>query len=531
MKKSINLTQNKIPGHRINFFHIILLSAFFLTGCALHPQKFSKDAVIKDAKSDVQELFKDQEPVTKPISLYEAMARGIKYNRENKLKMMESALYMQQSKMSSFDLLPKLTASAGYQGRDDERASSSESYKTGQESLEASISQDKRTKTADITFTWSVLDFGLSYVRAKQKSDKYLMAKEVERKTVHNIIRDVNNAWWQALTAQSMMNKIDPLMIRVEKALSNSEKIEQKRLDSPLKELNYQRSLIEMLRTLQNLRRSLSLAKPRLAALMGLPFNRDFTLEQPKNNFSVTNIDWDTSMMENIALTSRPELMESRYKERITGQETKAELLKLLPNLNFDAGWNWDSNSYLVDSNWIDYGAHVSWNLFNIFKTPSTLDMIKLNKTVSKERKLAMNMSVLMQIHIAKADYIQTKKKFHIDEKAYAIETRILSQIKSASLSRSKSEQALISQELNHLLSGVKKAKSYAELKNNFTRILVSMGVDPVPETSEDNSVDGLAQAIKEKMENWEKPKLSDIDETEKYLPTELSENPGNEEI
>lgn len=501
------------------FSFLFILFAMLFCGCAIHPKIMDKNETWQQASIDMVDLFKNQEPITEPITLYEAMARAIKYNREHRLKMMESALAMHETKLSRFDLLPKLTASAGYQGRDDERASSSESYKTGQESLEASISQDKHLRTSDITFTWNVLDFGLSYVRAKQQSDKYLMAKEVERKTIHNIIREVNVAWWDALTAQNIIKEIDPLMIRVQNALTDSEMIEKQRLDSPLKALNYQRSLVEMLRSLETLKKNLLLAKPKLASLMGVPFGQDFYLEQPAAPNTILDIYWDMPTMEKIALLARPELMEARYKSRITEKETKAAILKILPNINMDAGWNWDSNSYLVDSNWIDYGARVSWNMFNIFKTPQTLDMIKISKKVQKERTLAMSMSVLMQLHIAKVNYIQSKKRFLIDDKAYSIEKRIFEQIQAATLTKSNGEQSLISQELAMLLSKVKKEKSYSELKNNFHTILISMGIDPMPESIDDNSVAGVAEAINTQLQKWNKPNLNEIENIDNYLP------------
>ena len=43
------------------------------------------------------------------------------------------------------------------------------------ESLATSTSQDKRLRTSEIAFSWNVLDFGLSYVRARQTADKALI--------------------------------------------------------------------------------------------------------------------------------------------------------------------------------------------------------------------------------------------------------------------------------------------------------------------------------------------------------------------
>ncbi len=493
-----------------------------MTGCALHPKVLDKNSIWTEAQKDMHVLSNDQEPIEHPVTLYEAMARAIKYNREHRLKLMQSALLMQQRDLGAFDLLPDLTATAGYTGRDKVSAASSESYVTGRESLEASISQDKNRDAGDVAFTWSVLDFGLSYVRARQQSDRYLMAREVERKTIQNIVSDVRLAWWQALSAQWMLGRIDPLLKRVEKSLDDSRRIEKQRLEAPLKALTYQRGLLYMMRTLESLRKELNPAKSRLASLMGLTFKHDFTLLDPDSDLFAPQIAWDVAMMEKIALLSRPELMESRYQSRISREQTRVAMLGLLPNINLNAGWNWDSNSYLVNNSWFDYGSQIGWNLMKLFKAPATMDAAKTEEEVSRQRRLAMSMTVLMQVHLAKANYLQALRQFNVENAAFSVEERILKQIFSANVTNSKGKQTLIREQLNQLLAQVRRDKAYAELQNSFGRMLVSMGVDPIPPALDSISVQGLAQAIEKCMTDWQATSLDDVKGLTSFLPQAL---------
>ncbi|HSV59147.1 MAG TPA: hypothetical protein VLJ19_09640 [Variovorax sp.] len=71
--------------------HAVLLT-LALTGCAVSPQPFDAQQN-KDRASDlIQRVAADQEPVSAPIDLYEAMARAIRYNLDARVEMMSLAL-------------------------------------------------------------------------------------------------------------------------------------------------------------------------------------------------------------------------------------------------------------------------------------------------------------------------------------------------------------------------------------------------------------------------------------------------------
>ena len=122
-----------------------------LSGCAVTSDPITKKESEQRSQQDRVAMFSQQEPVTAPITLYDAMARALKYNLESRLKVMESALAQQQLDLSRYDMLPKLAASAGYVGRNNASASSSQSVRTGQTSLEPSTSQDRDRDVADLT--------------------------------------------------------------------------------------------------------------------------------------------------------------------------------------------------------------------------------------------------------------------------------------------------------------------------------------------------------------------------------------------
>lgn len=170
---------------------IALGATFALTGCSLQPVVLTSEEVREAVRGDIDRLTRQRDEITSAISLDEAIARAVRNNRDRRLKVLESALASQQIDLAFHDLLPKLTAAAGYSERDNYAASASVRFDNGEpEPLPASptysVSQDKRRSTYDVAFTWNVLDFGLSYVRAQQQADRFLITKERERKVVHN---------------------------------------------------------------------------------------------------------------------------------------------------------------------------------------------------------------------------------------------------------------------------------------------------------------------------------------------------------
>ncbi|MDH0897744.1 TolC family protein, partial [Pseudomonas sp. GD03875] len=193
-------------------------------------------------------MFKDQEPLSGPLTLHTAMARAVKYNLEARLKVMEEAVAQRQVDLATFDMLPRMALSAGYAGRNNVSASSSQSVDTGTQSLEPSTSQDRDRGVADLTMVWNVLDFGVAYVSAKQAADQRLIVQERRRKVVHTIIQDVRSAYWRAVAAERLLKQIDELMARVDRARDDSQRMTRERIGDQVQTLSYQRALIEATR-------------------------------------------------------------------------------------------------------------------------------------------------------------------------------------------------------------------------------------------------------------------------------------------
>src|SRR3569623_1041258 len=148
------------------------------------------------------------------------------------------------------------------------------------------ISSERRHVTSDVTFSWSVLDFGASYYAAKQQADRVLIASERRRKSMHNLIQNVRSAYWRAIAAEKLQTDVKASIKEAEAALANSQRVESERVKAPVEALRYQRALLENLRLLENVDRALASARIELAGFIGLSPGTRYTLVEPTGDQS-----------------------------------------------------------------------------------------------------------------------------------------------------------------------------------------------------------------------------------------------------
>jgi outer membrane protein TolC len=457
-----------------------IAAGILLAGCSVKPEPILSEYVKEDVKNNLLFLNQISQPITKPITLDEAINRAIENNLSKKLDLLSSALAEQKIDIVAFEALPSLTTKAGYSKRNNYAASSSVPFTDGEPgelSNSYSVSQDKESKTAGVAFSWNILDFGLSYVRANQQADRFLIAKEKERKSIHNIKEEVRNTYYQAVSADELLQSIQPIMKEVQKALDDSEKMTKLNLDSPIKSLTYQRELLEVIRSLNTLEENLLKSKTELSKLMGLKPRTHFELaEKIKDKYELPNVEIPVETLEKYALENRPELQETRYQERISQDEVRAVMLKMLPGIDLNAGYSSDNSKYLLNNDWISYGTGVSWNLMNVFNSNLNHKLAETQIELAKQQKLALSMAVISQVHISLLDFEQAKKDYKLSEKYFGVAKEIYKIIENENALDVNGNLSLIKEKLNYLISNLRLSSSYAKVQNSYGKVISSVG-------------------------------------------------------
>ena len=450
---------------RIIFTSVLALS---VTACAVRPQPLTADSVAAFAQDKRARVTAGQVPITGPVTLYEAMARAIKYNLDFHVELYNEVLASEKLRVARLNTLPQIALSAHVSDRDKIAGTQN-----------ALFPSDRRKYAEDLALSWNVLDLGLSYVRAQQAANEVLIAEERRRKIINRVIEDVRTAYWRAASADRLVAGLRKLEHRVKKAYNDSVALQAEGEASPLTALTYQRELVEVQQRIQKLEKELSLAKIQLAALMNVKPGTSFKIAQPKRRVNSTKLPLSMDEMIDVALESRPEIRDVQYQMRINAKEARAALLELLPTASIFASANWDSDSALAHNNWLAYGVKATWNAMNVFKYPARKRLIATKDQVLDQRALAITMAIMTQVHVSRVRYDYSKSIYRTASKHLRVQRGIRSQVRTAEEYGQASEQTLIREEMNTLASAVEADIAYAELQNAYANIFASMGLDP----------------------------------------------------
>ena len=475
-----------------------VVTAALLSGCTIVPQGLTASELQLASETVLANLDAHQEPIAGSVDLYEAMARALKYNLDNRVEMFRVALSQRELADSTANLLPDLTARAGYAARDNELSTQSKSLLTGIRTTDVNVSSERQTGTADLAFSFHVLDFGLSYVRARQAADQALIVEEQKRKIVNRIIEDVRTAYWRAISAERLLDGFRALEGRVQTAQSNNAKLRQAGRASPMTALTFERELVDIKKQIRRLDLELRTAKAQLAGLMNVRPDAPFSLIVPKRNLASLEVAQSGEELVRLAIQNRPEFRESLYKARIGVREETAAILEVLPGAGVFAGAHYDSNDFLLNNSWLDAGVRASWNLTKLLKYPIRRRAIRARGELSEAEAEAFAMAIMTQVHMARARHAQTRRIAETAAEYARVQDDITRQMRSRVAAGASSEQSLIREEMNALVAGVEYDVAYADFQNAYGNVSAAVGLDPVaPGQSLDVPVAELARDLR----------------------------------
>lgn len=501
MKKAARLQPGKKHLHYAALAFVMISAA----GCALTPEPITPEERAALVSADRRNLLENQEPVTGPISLEEAIARAIKYNYDYRLTAMDQALQNRQLDLSRYDMLPKLAASAGGTARSNENLTVSENKRTGDRSDDPSLSQDQERATADLTMSWNVLDFGVSYYQARQQADRTLIAGERRRRVVHSVAQQVRSAYWQAVSGERIQAAIAPVLEEARRALADARAVEQQRLRPPLEVLRYQKAVIEIMRQLEAVEQDLAIAKAQLRALMNLQPGQPFTLALPQGfKRDIPPVKLTLEEMEAAALTNRPELREEQYQQRISSAEVRKAILRLLPGLTFTGGGNYDSNSYVQNNFWAEAGLRVSWNLLTLLSGPASIAAAEAQQDLGETRRLALSMATLTQVHVGYQQYQRARRNFEQADLLNSIEQRIFDNTRNAEAGEAQNVLERVRAAASAISSELSRDRAYADVQAATANLMVSLGLDPLPAEVPGHDIKALSAAFGATNAKWQ---------------------------
>lgn len=483
---------------------VALAVAAVVAGCSVTPKAVTADEVRDRVKSDTAKMYVDQAPISAPIAMEEAIARALKYNLDYRLKKMESALAQGLTDYASYDMLPQMVASAGYRHRSNDSGGVSVGILDGEMSERPTTSDERSRSMRGIEFSWNVLDFGVSYYRARQQGDQFMIAEERRRKVVQNLLQDVRAAYWRALGAQRLNAQADDILQRASLALSRSREAETQKIIPPGLALAYQRALLDATTLLNQRRQDLEFAKRELAALMNVPPGVDFKVAEA-NETSLPAAPRDVTKLEEMALLQRPELREEDFRKRITADEARKQILGMLPGITLNYGRKYDSNIFTYNNNWSEGGVSLAWNLMRLVALPAMKDAQKYQEATDEARRMALSMAILTQTRVSAERYRMALEDFRLADQASQVDTRLAAFTKASVSAKLDSELEAIRTQARAVLGAYQRANAYANAHIAFGRLYNTLGFDPIADDFDNNDLAKLTGRVKAHMQATEK--------------------------
>ena len=487
-------------------------AALALGACSsLKPQPLNANDIASVSAADRQQAQSGVEPLQGPLTLDEALARAIKYNLSRRTRLMEEAIAQGQLDVSKFDMLPKLVASAGYTDRNNDLITRSTDSVTGAPSLSHPfISSGRSATTTDLSFTWSLLDFGQSYYASRQNADRVLVAGERRRKALHNLIQEVRTAFWRAAGAQKLHASVRAAIASGEDALVDSKKAESERLRNPLESLRYQRQLLENLRLLEAIEQDLSTARIELAALCNLPLAQDIVVAEPAGDAQAAA--WQAlpvEKMEEQAIANNAELRESFYNVRIARLETRRALLKLFPGLSFSYEVRGSNDAYLINQNWNEAGARISFNLLGLLSAPSQMRLADAGVSLAEQQRMTTQMVVLAQVHVARLQYLNAQRQLQRADAIWMVDADIAKHVVNREKAQTQTRLDVVANQTAAILSELRRYQALAQAHAAAGKLQATLGLEPAIEGSQSMTLGELTQVVASSVHQWEAPAAS----------------------
>ncbi|MBF0272581.1 MAG: TolC family protein [Magnetococcales bacterium] len=472
-----------------------------LGGCVFNPIPLTPEEREKRIRLDQEAIFATGTPLAPgPVTLEMAMARAVRDHLATRVKSMEVAVAQGLTDVASYRQLPTLAVAAGYETRDRPTTESLDQYES----------------TYALSVAWNVLDFGVSYLNARQQADRAWIAAELRRKAAHTLIQEVQTAYWRAWAAQRLQARLDPLLERVRGALRNAREAETQRLQPPMQILDYQKSMLKTWQQLQESWRGLSGARVTLAELMNVHPGTPLELAAPPETPPMDLERFPPLVrLELVALRQRPELREKDYQARIQALETRKELLRLLPGIEFKSGRDYNSGHAYGNHVWAESGIKLVWNLLNLLSAPSQIALSSSQEEHQEWLRRALSMSVLAQVQVGYRRLSQSMEEYETARALSEVNERIFQHASAGREATSMNEQELIQREAERLISETRRDMAHAELRNATAALFVTLGADLLPDTGKELPPPAILESrIAQGLAAWEKGELPGLDNT-----------------
>ena len=468
-------------GLKSIFLSGCLIATVAVTGCATTAVQYNTDTISEITDSTLRPAAAPLE-ATGPLNIDEVRNRTLTHNSEYRRAQSQLMETVRKAGKRGKDLLPQVYASSYGTWRNN--ASASVGIKvddeTGSMPEDFYTAQDQAIAISNFTASWDLLEIGLSGFKANRRAINAYSEGEQNQYLCNKLVVDVENAYWRAVAFEQAEKKSDWLKSRVTYALNLSQQRADKNPKTKLQELMFQRELIDINRWYQSLYRSLVSAKPELARLMNLPAGTEFNLQSTRLPSNLGELGkQDTVSLITSAYKNRPEIRQSLYKTDLSKLNNEEALWRHLPAMRLFIGGNSNSNSFVLNSNFVSAGASLSWDLLHLGQIGETKRNGKIALAEENRQTEILASAIMAQVMIARKQMHKLDYDLTLAWKALSVQGEITDDLNADVVSGKKPETYLVKEELMRELSFIREQMARAELHTAKARLQQSVGLVP----------------------------------------------------
>jgi outer membrane protein TolC len=455
--------------------------ALVLSGCGSRTDLATLRA--ENALADRALWRERQATLAGPLTPEEAVRLALQHNLEIAVLERERAIREEAATGARLAMLPGLQLSGEYSRRDKHRASVSESLFTGRTSLEASYSSEKTTRTFDISLLWNVLDFGVSYVRARQAEDRVRILRTQIARARQTLALRVTEAYYRAAVADRVVREGADLLgaIAGREALVEAQLAD--RSVPELRGLTDRERLLLLRMRLEAYGREAREARAELAGLIGLSPSAEIAF--PADALAPpgplpTESPEALQALEEEALLRRPELAEKDLEARVNAAEIRARTLELLPSPDLFVKRSTERNRFLYYTTWHEAGVRASWDLLRLPAHLSGIREEKRGAELIRARRLAMAVGILVQTRLAVIGYEEARERHGRAGELATLRARRLDALRRQAAQGERPEAEVLEMRAETLFAKADHWNALGELATGRARVLATVGRVPL---------------------------------------------------
>jgi outer membrane protein TolC len=296
--------------------------------------------------------------------------------------------------------------------------------------------------------------------------------------------------------------------------------------------LKFKKALLDNMKTLETVDQELSSATLELNQLVNLPANSVYELKDP-DTFKApsTFANRTVEEFEVRALLRNADLNQSIYSARVARQEVHKSLLKILPNLNFMLSPQQSSNSFLINKDWLDGSAALSFNLWNVLTYSDTKKIARLNEDLALEKRAMVQMAVVTQVYLAKMQLLSMDELYQRASEIDAVDTRIAKIVSLRQKEGAASKAEEVAANAAMILSRLRKYQALSQLFLASGRMQASIGLEPELSGANDMNLEDLTHVVKTTYDEWNAGKLPTLVEVGDVSKAPFNTKPSDEKI